>query len=371
MTNARTWLAGAVSGAQPDWSFVDDGLAVEELVAEAWKQDVVAMTDWRLKQAQRERGRSIVPEAVDQAFAAAARSDALVSMLLEAEARSVLGAMAEAGVPGLLLKGSALAYWAYCAPHLRACSDVDLLLPSREAAEALANRLCAAGLERFDTSGDLVAYELMCRRRISDELQLEVDVHWRLANSPLFADAFTFDELMGESLAIPQLAINARGLGPVHACLHACIHRALNLSNGMADTLKWLYDLEVLMRFFTPAHWQRLTSLAVSKKLAGVTLSALLAACGAFGRELPAGLTADLARAEAAESLQTRSLADWHYMQRKTFQSLPTTRLRLRWLFQRLFPSRDYLRYLYGEEHKTYAALLVVRVGRALRRLKA
>jgi hypothetical protein len=185
--------------------------------------------------------------------------------------------MAHAGISGLLLKGSALAHWAYPAPHLRACSDVDLLLPSRKAAEELARRLCAAGTgyERSDTSGELVAYELMCRRQISDGLKLEVDIHWRLANSPLFADAFTFDELMAESIALPRLGPEARGLGLVHACIHACVHRALNLSIGVDDKLKWLYDLEVFRALFTPADWQQLVDLSISKGLAVVVLNAL------------------------------------------------------------------------------------------------
>jgi Uncharacterised nucleotidyltransferase len=338
-----------------------------ELIAAARREDVLSIVSWGVQQ----QGRSLLPPAAIRSFATAAREDALVSMLLESETKIVLAAMAATNTPSLLLKGSALAYWAYPAPHLRACSDVDVLVPSRKCAEQVAAALCTAGLERRDTSGDLVTYELMCQHRISDAVQLEIDVHWRLANSPLFADTFSFAELMAESVQIPRLGTNARGLGPVHACLHACIHRALNLSIGTPDKLKWLYDLEILMRLFTPADWQRLTAMAVSKKLAGVTLDALTATCAAFCRELPDYLADELSCAELAESVQTQRLADWRYMQRKTFQSLPTMHLRMRWLFQRLFPSRDYLRYVYGNEHKTYVALLVIRIVRAVKRLKA
>ncbi len=244
-TPTRAWLAASAAGAQP--GPVGTTSTLPDLVAAARREGVVALVDWQLQQAAR---KSAVTQAQDasppppeliKAFNTAARDEALLSMLLEGETRRTLALLAAASIPGLLLKGSALAYWAYPQPHLRACGDVDLLLPSREAAEQLSAQLTATGYKRAETSGELVAYELLCRRPVSGDLQLEVDIHWRLANSPLFTDVFTFDELVADSIALPRLAPNARGLGPVHALLHACVHRALNLSIGVDDKLKWLY----------------------------------------------------------------------------------------------------------------------------------
>ena len=290
-------------------------------------------------------------------------------MQFESETRRVLSVMAKSGLPGLLLKGSALAYWAYPEPHLRCCSDVDLLLASRESAEILANQLVLAGYERAETLGDLVAYELMCHRKVAGGWRVEIDVHWRMANSPLFSDAFPFAELMAESLPIPALAPNARGLGPVHALLHACIHRAINLAGGGdGDKLKWLYDLIVLIDGFAPADWQKMVQIAIDKKLAGVVLSGLEKAAATFQRELPADIVATLRQAAASEPLNAQRLSDWRYMERKTFETLPGTGMRLRWLWQRLFPSRDQLVHLYGDEHQSYAALILERFKRAIRR---
>ena len=370
----RSWLAAIVCGSQANWPLDAPQASSAELVAAAQQEGVVALVDAQLRQAQKAKGNSAseaVPQALCQAFALAAREEVFVSMVQEGESRRLLALMADAGISGLLLKGSALAYWAYPAPHLRACSDVDLLLPSRKASEELARRLCAAGAgyKRSDTSGELVAYELMCRRQISDVLNLEVDIHWRLANSPLFANAFTFDELMAESIALPRLGPGARGLGLVHACIHACVHRALNLSIGVDDKLKWLYDLEVFMALFTPADWQRTVNLSVSKELAGVVLHALEAAATTFGRQLPEDVSNALKQAEKAESLDAQRISDWNYMQRKTLQSLPTMALRLRWLWQRVFPSRDYLAYLYESQHQNYVMLMAERLWRAMRRI--
>ena len=345
-----------------------------ELVAAAQQQDIVAMVDWRLQQAARESvdtqtmSALVISPDVINAFNAAAREEALMSMVIEGESRRVLGLIAEARIPGLLLKGSALAYWAYAQPQLRACSDVDLLLSSREAAEQLSDRLTASGFERAKTSGELVAYELLCRRPVSGDWHVEIDIHWRLANSPLFANVFTFDELMADSVALPNLAPNARGLGPVHALMHACVHRALNLSIGVGDKLKWQYDLELVRADFTSADWRRLVDVSIKKGLAGVILDAIENAARTFQSQLPHHWTTALASAESAEILDARRLSDWHYMQRMTFKSLPTAFLKLRWLWQRLFPSLDYLRYLYGTQRRSYCYLMFLRVRRMLKR---
>jgi len=311
---------------------------------------------------------AISPDII-KAFATAARDEAMVSMVIEGESRRVLGLMSEAHIPGLLLKGSALAYWAYPQPQLRACSDIDLLLSSRSAAEQLSDLLTASGFERAETSGELVAYELLCRRPVFGDWHIEIDIHWRLANSPLFANLFTFDELMADSIALPNLALNARGLEPVHALIHACMHRALNLSIGVGDKLKWQYDLEVLRANFTSVDWSRLVDLSIRKGLAGVVRNALENAARTFESQLPHEWINALARAETAEALDARRLSDWRYMQRMTFKSLPTAFLKLRWLWQRLFPSRDYLRYRYGSQHKSYCYLIFLRALQVLKLL--
>ena len=349
-------------------------LPLGEMVAAAQREGIVALLGGQLQQVSREvsstktKSALAIPPEVIKVFTIAARDEALVSMVIEGESRRVLGLMADAGISGLLLKGSALAHWAYSQPHLRACSDVDLLLPSREAAEQLSDRLTASGFQRAETSGELVAYELLCRRPVSDKWQIEIDIHWRLANSPLFANAFTFDELVADSIALPNLAPNARGLGRVHALMHACVHRALNLSIGVGDKLKWQYDLEILRANFTSADWGQMVDLSIRKGLAGVVLNSLENAARTFESQLPQEWIAALARAETAEVLDARRLSDWRYMQRMTLNSLPTAFLKLKWLWQRLFPSLDYLRYLYGSQHKSFCYLIFLRVLRVFKR---
>jgi len=348
------WLTGAV------WPTRQLDLSESALLDLLHAEGMTAMAAERLTH----EGASAMPARLLAAIIDAARQQVVSSMLLEAENQRVLAGIEKVQDPALLLKGSALAHWAYTAPHLRACSDVDILLPSREAAERLAKALESDGYQRAGTSGELVAFELMCTRRITPSSAAEVDVHWQLVNSALFSHRFTFDELLVDSVAIPTLGPNARGLGPVHAMLHAAMHRSRNLTNGVGDRLKWLYDFVVLQKHFNPGEWGRLTALARERQLAGVTLNALEATSAMFGAAFPEGVLVELREAARGEPLDASRLDDWAYMQAQTVRALPGWGPKLRWLWQRVFPSRDYMGYLYGEQGG-YAALMRERAKRA------
>lgn len=149
--------------------------------------------------------------------------------------------------------------------------------------------------------------------------------------------------------------------------LHASIHRALNLSFGMDDKLKWLFDFVVLKRCFSMDDWTRLATLARERQLAGVMLSALEAASETFGVDMPQEVMNSLREAARHEPLDATRLSDWRYMQAQTVRSLPGLRPKMNWLWQRLFPSRDYMTYLYGERN-SYAGLLRERAKRAWRK---
>jgi hypothetical protein len=370
----RSWLAAVVADVQPIRPFWHAESPVD-LTVLAELEGISALVDVRLRTAVKanESWALSVPLLVRQAFEGASRNAALFSMLLEVETRRLLALMAHAGLSGLLLKGQALAQWAYVEPHLRASGDVDVLLASSKDAELLASQLLEAGYElSHQMPAELVGYELTCVRKVSDAVSIEIDLHWRLSNSPLFGYRFTFDELMNESIPLPGLGSNARGLGPVHALIHACMHRAFNLSEpGYYDSLKWLYDIPVLTRGFAVSDWEHFTSLCRARGLAGVCLVSLDAASETFGAEflaLPPEVRIALEQARATESLDVSRLRQWRYREFKVMMALPTVRMRLRYLGQRFLPSRDYMAQLYDAPDAGYLGLLGIRLRRALKR---
>jgi hypothetical protein len=156
----------------------------------------------------------------------------------------------------------------------------------------------------------------------------------------------------------------------VHAFLHACIHRAVNLSLGVGDRLKWLYDLHLLGERFTTSDWSLLQQQCREHGLSGVCGSGIEAAAVLFGSVMPGAVLNSLHEASAHESLDIGRLSDWKYMQARNLAALPSMRVRARWLWQRLFPPKAYMQELYGTDLST-ASLWMQRLKRAILRLRS
>jgi hypothetical protein len=280
----------------------------------------------------------------------------------------VLDVLQAAQIPVLLMKGSALAWWLYPAAYLRECCDIDLLFSSREQADKAVQSLADHGYALHYRPEDST-YELLCRREIGS-MHVDLDMHWRLINAPLFSEVFGFEALQAASIPLPRLAADARGLGPVHAFMHACVHRAANVTVGIGDGLKWLYDLHLLGRYLSRSEWSELLQQCHELGLSGVCAAGIDAAEQAFGNAMPATEHKSLREASTHESLDAGRLQDWKYMQRRNLAALPTLRARARWLWQRMFPPLGYLRELYGAD-RSVASLWMERLRRAIARLRS
>lgn len=277
-----------------------------------------------------------------------ARLAAARSLQCQAQARAVQQALDAAGIPCLWLKGLALGQWLYPSAHLRDIADIDLLVPDHASALRAAAVLEPLGysLPNPHIAGDLVVHELMA---LNERARLELDLHWDLSNSALFADRLTWQELVAASISLPGLSPNARGLGPEHALLHACMHRAINALTHRQDRLRWLYDIHLLAECFDQAQWQAVVDVASRTRLADATHDGLQASQGVFGTSVPVEVLQMLATAARTECVATRRLGSWTYYQRQTWRVLPDTPARIRWLRQLLFPDMAHLRMRYGE----------------------
>lgn len=286
--------------------------------------------------------------ALQAAFADAARRQAMRSLWLQAEARRLLAALHEAGLRVLVLKGAALASWLYPAAHLRDCGDLDLLLASHADAQRAAAVLAQCGYpDGYQQGGH--AYELLRKPAPGAAYRLELDLHWRLLNAPVFAEALDFETLWAGSIAIPALGPQARGLGAVHALLHAAMNRVVNLYTDVGDLLKCLYDIHLLAARLDVPEWKQVVNSASERQLCGVMHAALQAAQSQLGTAIPQETLDKLAQRIAHEPLDPARLHDWSYMQRRNAAALPPG-ARLRWLWGRLLPDVEYLRSAHGAD---------------------
>jgi hypothetical protein len=299
------------------------------------------------------------------------KAPVLFSMVQEEEIRRLCRTLAQLGIRVVLLKGSALAYWLYEQPHQRECGDIDLLVPSRADARRLSHLLSQQGGYRPTAPWGSMASELMCRKRLPDGSELEIDIHWGLINSPIFAQAFTFDELYASTFALSRLGANARGLMPVHALLHACLHHAMNRSIGVADRHKWFEDMQRLASGLRPEQWAQFLALAVHKRFAGLCRYSLCASPAHMPVKVPAHVLEALLQNQPEDRIDASRLQDRWYMFCQALKSVQGWRLRARWLLRTMLPSRDYLRVLYGREKASYGHLLWIRCQRGWRHLRS
>ena len=356
--NRRLLLAALRGEADPGWP--DEGAAQTALLSEIDAQGVAALLHelWS-----RPEGCAAVPAALREAVAGLDRTARMRQLLLQSEARRIAAALAAAGIEGLWLKGAALAHWLYPKPQLRPAGDLDLLFASHAEALRAAEVLAPLGyrLPIRHIAGDLYVHELLA---VQAEHGLELDLHWRLANSALFSERLQWPELRAAAIAVPELGRDALALAPLHALLHACMHRASNRLGGRADRLIWLYDLHLLAQRLSEAAWMRFVDLAIERRLAEPCLDALRASERDLGTVWRDDGLQRLQAAAEKEWLRSARLSDWTYFQRATWRELPGLRARLRWLRQMLVGDLAHLRERYGGDGETRASRLL---GRRLR----
>ena len=173
------------------------------------------------------------PRDLRQTLSRETAAQAAVEMVQGQEVARVLGRLSQAGVEPLLMKGTPLAYAYYRVPYLRPRADTDLLIHPRER-ESTQRVLTSLGYERVNaTRGGLVSYEFAMTKLDRSGVTHDVDVHWRVSNRQVFADALSYDECRAESVAVPR--VGSPRIGPraclatrLHASCHAC-HRGLRL----------------------------------------------------------------------------------------------------------------------------------------------
>ena len=282
-------LAAALRGVTAPWPEGPSGETEQRVVEQARLHGVEALVADVMHRGTVGAG---WPVGVRTALAASARREALAEPLRYLELKRVVAGLVEADVQPLLLKGARLAYTHYPHPHLRPCSDLDLLI--RPDDRRVAMRVIAALGYRPGryVSGELVTHQFHRERETSTGTRHELDVHWRIADPQLFAHMLSFDELAQEAVAIPALGAGARGLSPVSTLLHACVHRVAHHHNSRR--LIWIYDIHLLSNSLDADDFERFARLAGTKKVRAVCASGLQLAQHSFGTDVPAGVSATL-----------------------------------------------------------------------------
>lgn len=298
-----------------------------------------------------------LPELRDAAIRAAAMEPLRADDLSE-----VLAELSRRGIEVVITKGTALAYDVYAAPELRPRGDVDLLV-SREQAAAAVDAFRALGYRNQLTSGDEHAVrQVTLSRTDAHGVRHDYDLHWDVANTPLFASALRIGDL--RTIPLPRLGPYARGLAPVDALLLACIHRVAHHHDN--ERLIWLIDIALLRDRMTAGDHRRFWRQAADAGVVEVC-SRSIELMEEWNSRPPHDRAEDhlrpeeLMREEPSRAFLDRELTYGGVMV-ANFRALPW-RARVQRLWQLAFPPADFVRQSFGAQKRYMLPWLYVRRG--------
>jgi hypothetical protein len=281
------------------------------------------------------------------------RAAAALDVVVQRQLQGTLGALDSAGIRALVVKGTALAYTAYPHPWLRPRTDTDVLVDRADVAAAT-RVLEARGFRRSAavTSGELVSHQIAFERRDDSGVPQVVDLHWKIVNPQMLADALPFEPLWRRAERAPALAPSARIPSRVDSVAIAAVHRLAHHQGH--DRLIWLYDIDLLTRRLAPGEWSALARLAIDREIAGLCVDALRQARDLLHAVLPAAIEADLAAAAPGEPsrLYLQQAVRKRDVLMNDLVMLADWRSRLRLLREHAFPPAAFIRQRYGAANR-------------------
>jgi hypothetical protein len=266
-----------------------------------------------------------LPPALGEKLRVRAVESARAGLALARESVRVQRAFRAAGLPALIIKGTAIGIVARGDPYLKESWDVDLLTSTdalndaHELLERLGYELHgmdAAQLERF-------AQTIMEAQYLHRESGITIELHWRVTqNRRLLPDVSARSPSQVARGAGLELVTFADDILFAYLCVHGSQHAWARL--------KWLADFGAFVASREPDALARLYDAARPLGAARAATAALLLSHRLLDTPLPSQLAQEPTRSAALRFLETTSL---FYINRPVMPSGPDERLPLRLLF--------------------------------------
>jgi hypothetical protein len=179
------------------------------------------------------------------------------------QAISILERLESVGAPGVIWKGPALAYTVYRSPELRTFTDIDILVRRRDLPH-VRQTLEASGFfprrregvtadELFERPGEVVSMW-------NEGVGVGVDVHWGSTGRYL-SPVMDCEQLWRRSVSLDVAGSSIRALQPAWMVLALCAHGAKHGPYPW-PALKWVTDIDALVRAHPPEWWSSVLSLS-------------------------------------------------------------------------------------------------------------
>ncbi|HPE74070.1 MAG TPA: nucleotidyltransferase family protein [Candidatus Competibacter sp.] len=284
---------------------------------------------------------------------------AACNVRLYEELQPLLLTLRAAGIPVIVLKGAYLAEQVYRNIALRPMSDIDLLVPASLAREAWwvmkelggGYRLIYPATEALIPS---FGKDFVCQKPNGFA---PVEVHWTIRITGFLAekDCMDNEELWQNARAVRIAEIDTVTLSVEDFLLHLCLHASYQ--HEFDCGLRVLCDIAVFIERFEPEiDWSAFCARASHHHWRKGVYLILYLACTRIGAAVPVEVLTmlkptDLSAAviEQAERRLCEACAETTVMTANVISFFKPGRLgdRARVLWQRLFPSREEMTYMY------------------------
>lgn len=350
----HTFVTAFLRGTAREWPWTTDASAQKAFLYEAAFHRFDPLIAHELKRSGAATG---WPGSVLRTINRTLRHHTAREALMQVELTRVLDALGGAGVPTLLIKGTALAYTVYPVPAVRRRNDTDIVI-RRADCERAVSVLNDLGYRRENyLIGEHVSHQALFRRTDRYGNVHDLDVHWKISNRPLFADMLSWDELDAAAVPVPALGAHARAAGLLHALTIACVHPVAHHGNAPVNRLRWIYDIHLLATALPESDVEPWVELVKRIQIRAVCAHGLAQAREHFGTEIPRQALEAFSRAAGERSAWYLTAAPWRGDVRLSdLRTTPGLRGKLQLAREVVLPAASYMR----EEYRVPSSALVI-----------
>ncbi len=178
---------------------------------------------------------------------------------------AVLRSFHEMGIPTLILKGAALAHLYYRDLGLRPMADIDVLIPTNKAIEALQRLIQSGWKPEKDCPQKITPEYLLAVKACNlarEETDIKLDLHWHVFQECLGPEADV--DLWEGSIPIICGGEESRALSPSDQLLHICSHA---MEWNAVAPMRWVADASAVIATTPDFDWARLLAQARKRNL--------------------------------------------------------------------------------------------------------
>jgi len=209
--------------------------------------------------------------------------------------------LARAGIPSVIMKGTALAYSLHDQPATRRRGDTDLIIYPGDKSRTRNVMEKLGWYRKQDPHG--LYYQEGWLHDAANFFRHSIDLHWDVSDAPILQRCLPIGEFFADKTAMPRLGPGAFRPNFALMILHAAINQKTHAQFGYASEagrlthprrLIWSIDFDLLINQLQPSDWERLYTHCERHAVGPLVAEALRGMVDDLHSQLPADTLARL-----------------------------------------------------------------------------